>query len=80
MPVRVPRERRFVYAGVADRLAPPEQAWDLWRHWERPHVTWYHGSHVSFLFEPSVQDLLLRVAAQLEQELRWQERRAPVHA
>jgi hypothetical protein len=58
MPVRVTRERRFVYAGVADRLAPPEQAWDLWRHWERPHVTWYHGSHVSFLFEPSVQELL----------------------
>jgi amidase len=26
------------------------------------------------------EDLLLRVAAQLEQELRWQERRAPVHA
>lgn len=58
MPVQVPRERRFVYAGVADRLAPPEQAWDLWRHWERPHVTWYHGSHVSFVFEPAVQELL----------------------
>jgi hypothetical protein len=58
MPVRVPRERRFVYAGTADRLAPPEQAWNLWRHWERPHVTWYHGSHVSFLVEPSVRSLL----------------------
>lgn len=58
MPVRVPRERRFVYAGTADRLAPPEQAWDLWRHWERPHVTWYQGSHVSFLFEPAVRNLL----------------------
>lgn len=58
MPVRVPRERRFVYAGTADRLAPPEQAWSLWRHWERPHVTWYQGSHVSFLFEPAVQELL----------------------
>jgi hypothetical protein len=58
MPVRVPRERRFVYAGTADRLAPPEQAWDLWRHWERPHVTWYQGSHVSFLFEPAVRALL----------------------
>mgnify|MGYP005847329481 CR=1 FL=1 len=58
MPVRVPRERRFLYAGTADRLAPPEQAWSLWRHWERPHVTWYHGSHVSFLVEPAVHALL----------------------
>jgi hypothetical protein len=54
----VPRERRFIYAATADRLAPPEQAWDLWRHWERPHVTWYQGSHVSFLFEPAVRALL----------------------
>jgi hypothetical protein len=63
MPVRVPRERRFVYAGTADRLAPPEQAWDLWRHWERPHVTWYQGSHVSFLVEPSVTTLLREALA-----------------
>ncbi|HSJ96002.1 MAG TPA: hypothetical protein VLC53_02955, partial [Myxococcota bacterium] len=63
MPIRVPRERRFVYAGIADRLAPPEQAWDLWRHWERPHVTWYHGSHVSFLFEPAVRALLCEALA-----------------
>jgi hypothetical protein len=58
MEPRVPHERRFIYAATADRLAPPEQAWDLWRHWGRPHVTWYHGSHVSFLFEPSVRALL----------------------
>lgn len=58
MPVQVPRERRFLYAGTADRLAPPEQAWNLWRHWERPHVTWYQGSHISFLFEPAVHALL----------------------
>jgi hypothetical protein len=63
MPIRVPRERRFVYAGIADRLAPPEQAWDLWRHWERPHVTWYHGGHVSFLFEPAVHALLCEALA-----------------
>jgi len=58
LPVRVGRDRRFLYAGVADRLAPPHHAWNLWRHWERPRVVWYQGSHVSFLFEPSVQSLL----------------------
>jgi dienelactone hydrolase len=55
---RVPRERRVIYAGVADRLAPVHHAWDLWRHWERPRAVWYQGGHVSFLFEPSVRALL----------------------
>jgi hypothetical protein len=58
LPVRVARDRRFIYAGVADRLAPAHHAWNLWRHWERPRVVWYQGSHVSFLMEPSVQALL----------------------
>jgi dienelactone hydrolase len=58
LPPRVPHAHRAIYAGVADRLAPPHHAWDLWRHWERPRVVWYQGSHVSFLMEPSVRDLL----------------------
>jgi len=55
---RVPHERRFIYAGTGDRLAPPHHAWQLWRHWNEPRVLWYHGSHVSFLMEPSVRRLL----------------------
>jgi hypothetical protein len=58
MPPRVPWKRRFLFAGVADRLAPPEQARDLWVHWERPRVHWYQGSHVSFIVEPGVQELV----------------------
>jgi hypothetical protein len=58
MPTLVPREHRFLYAGVADRLAPPHHAWNLWKHWERPRIAWYQGSHVSFLMEPSVRALL----------------------
>ena len=54
----VARERCFIYAGTADRLAPPSQAHDLWEHWGQPRVSWYHGSHVSFLFEPAVRALL----------------------
>lgn len=57
---QVPRERRFLFAGLADRLASPDHARDLWQHWERPHLTWYHGSHVSFLWEDEVKDLLQR--------------------
>jgi dienelactone hydrolase len=56
---RVPRDRRFLFAGLADRLAPPDQARDLWRHWGRPRLAWYHGSHTSFCIEPGVQSLLL---------------------
>jgi hypothetical protein len=54
----VPRERRFLYAGLADRLASPDHARDLWDHWERPHMTWYQGSHISFLWEAEVKALL----------------------
>lgn len=59
IPPRVPRGRRFLYAGAADRLAPPEHALALWRHWERPRIAWYDGGHVSFLWEPAVERLLI---------------------
>ena len=55
---RVPRERRFLYGALGDRLASPDHARDLWRHWDRPRVAWYHGSHVSFLWESAVKSLL----------------------
>jgi len=53
--ISVPKERRFLFAATADRLAPPEQAYALWRHWEKPEMAWYHGSHVSFFLEEKVQ-------------------------
>ncbi|MCH2170389.1 alpha/beta hydrolase [Myxococcota bacterium] len=52
------RERRFLFAGLADHLSTPDQAFDLWRHWGRPPAAWYHGSHVSFVWENEVQSLL----------------------
>jgi dienelactone hydrolase len=55
---RVPHPRRYLYAGVADRLAPPDHALDLWHHWDRPRCEWYQGGHVSFLWERNVRDLL----------------------
>ncbi|MCZ6782380.1 MAG: hypothetical protein O7G30_03635 [Proteobacteria bacterium] len=59
IPRRVPRERCFLYAAVADRLASPDQARDLWEHWGRPHLEWYEGSHVSFLWEKTVKSLIV---------------------
>ncbi|MCZ6714809.1 MAG: prolyl oligopeptidase family serine peptidase [Deltaproteobacteria bacterium] len=58
LPPRVAPSRRFLFAGTADRLAPPEQAQSLWNHWGRPRLAWYHGSHVSFWIEPKVKALV----------------------
>jgi len=55
---RVPRERRFLFAATADRLVPPHGVSALWRHWERPRLAWYDGSHVSFGVERTVRALL----------------------
>jgi hypothetical protein len=58
MAPRVPRERRFLYAGLADAVAPADHARDLWEHWERPRAEWYHGSHLSFAWESGVRELV----------------------
>ena len=55
---RIPRERRYLFAAVADRLVPADQVRDLWRHWERPRIVWYQGSHVTFRMHREVGVLL----------------------
>ncbi len=43
-------ERRFIYAGTADRLVDPvEQTVELWEHWGRPTIKWLHAGHVGHL-------------------------------
>jgi pimeloyl-ACP methyl ester carboxylesterase len=44
----VPRDRRFVIGGLGDRMVTPQQAYDLWVHWDEPEAAWYPGSHVFF--------------------------------
>jgi pimeloyl-ACP methyl ester carboxylesterase len=58
MPAQVARERRFMFAGLADRLVPRDHVHALWHHWERPRIDWYAGSHVSFVLEPAVRGFL----------------------
>jgi len=55
---RVPRERRFIFGGVADRLVPPDQVRDLWEHWERPRIVWYQGAHLTFRSHRAVRELV----------------------
>jgi dienelactone hydrolase len=51
----VPHDRRFIYAGVADRMAKPEAAHRLWKHWDEPAICWYAGSHVGFALSREVR-------------------------
>jgi hypothetical protein len=56
---RIPRERRWIFGGVVDRLVPADQVRDLWRHWDQPRIAWYPGSHMSFRLHPAVPKLVL---------------------
>jgi dienelactone hydrolase len=58
---KVPKKARAIYAGVADRLVPPDQVRDLWTHWDEPDIVWYQGSHVTFMLDPRVRTMVKRV-------------------
>ena len=57
--VKVPLDRRFIFAGYGDRLATPEQAQRLWQHWDQPPISWYSGNHVGYLWSKQVSDFLM---------------------
>jgi hypothetical protein len=55
---RIERHRLYMFAGAGDRIVPPDQVEDLWKHWGRPRMAWYPGGHFSFRWEPLVRELL----------------------
>lgn len=55
---RLAWDRRFLFAGLVDRMATPTQARRLWEHWERPRIAWYDGNHVGFMWSRDVGELL----------------------
>ena len=68
MPSQVAKEHRHIFAGIADRLVPPDQPRDLWRHWDRPQIAWYMGGHLTFRAHPEMRAVLpdaLRAAGML---------------
>lgn len=60
---RLPVERRYVYAGVADRVARPEQARALWRHWGKPEIEWTPSGHVLASMKRDLRPFLERIVA-----------------
>jgi hypothetical protein len=58
-PSRVPHERRFIYGGIADRMAHPiHQVERLWKHWSRPTLHWYEGPHVGLFWSKEVMEFV----------------------
>jgi hypothetical protein len=50
-----PVDRRFIFAGLADRLVDPvRHAGALWDHWDRPTIHWFAGSHVGHLVDRGI--------------------------
>lgn len=47
-----PKDRRLIIAGLGDRLAPPEQAEILWKHWDHCAFHWFPGNHVLHVSQP----------------------------
>lgn len=60
---KLPRERRHLFAAVADRLVPPDHVRDLWRHWEEPEIVWYQGGHCTFRVHAEVRRMVHRAFA-----------------
>jgi len=59
---RLSVDRRYIYAGVADRVARPDQARALWRHWGRPEIEWMSSGHVLASMKGDLKPFLRRVA------------------
>ncbi|HWC38305.1 MAG TPA: alpha/beta hydrolase [Acidimicrobiales bacterium] len=54
MEARIPTERRFIFAGLGDRMSTFDHARRLWLHWGRPRLATYEGGHVGFFFSGAV--------------------------
>jgi dienelactone hydrolase len=54
MAPQVPFDRRFIFAGLGDRMSTFGHAQRLWHHWGRPRLEAYEGGHVGFFFSGGV--------------------------
>jgi hypothetical protein len=52
---KVPFERRYIFAGLADRMSTFGHARRLWLHWGRPAFSSYAGGHVGFYWSGDVK-------------------------
>ena len=57
------KDRRLIIAGLGDRLAPPEQAEMLWKHWDHCAFHWFPGNHVLHVSQPDYLRRMTRFLA-----------------
>jgi pimeloyl-ACP methyl ester carboxylesterase len=55
MECKVPFDRRFIFAGLADRMSTFGHARRLWLHWDRPAFATYAGGHLGFFWSGAVK-------------------------
>jgi hypothetical protein len=58
IPCKVSFERRYIFAGLGDRMSTFDQAVRLWNHWDRPSLVAYQGGHVGFFWSRAVRGLI----------------------
>lgn len=63
MSCAVTPERRFIFAGLADRMSTFGQARRLWLHWDRPALATYPGGHVGFYWAKTVKTFVAEALA-----------------
>jgi len=61
---KVPKSRRFIFAGIADRVVRPDQPRALWRHWGEPEIEWFSGGHVLGVFNRALEPFLAKALTQ----------------
>lgn len=54
--------QRYIYAGVADRVARPDQARALWRHWGKPEIEWMPSGHVLASMKSELKPFVRKIA------------------
>jgi hypothetical protein len=61
---KLPREGRYVFAGLGDRMSTADQARRLWLHWDQPRIAWYPGGHVGFWWASNVTRFVAEALAE----------------
>jgi pimeloyl-ACP methyl ester carboxylesterase len=64
--LQVPVERALIIAGRGDRIVPPEHPAALWRHWGKPTIHWFSGSHLAPFGRRGIVGAVVRHLEKLE--------------
>ncbi len=59
MACAVPKDGRYIYAGLGDRMSTFGQARRLWLHWDRPSLAAYPGGHMGFFWSKAVKEFVV---------------------